>query len=154
MVLELKYLKMELNILNSKMGDKVLIVGSGGREHALGWKIAQSPDVSQVIFSPGNAGTTFEHKGKNIFLDGAKKENFHELYNYVIENNVKLVVVGPENPLYDGIVDLFNSRGYNRIFGPTKTAADLEADKFFSFELMNDLGIPQAKSFKCYTKPL
>ena len=129
---------------------KVLIVGSVGREHALGWKLGQSDEVSEVIYAPGNAGTQ-EEKGRNISIDGSKKDNFPALLNFVNSESVDMVVVGPETPLADGIVDYFNSRGYNRIFGPTQQASLLESDKFFSFDLMNELGLPQANSVKCYS---
>jgi phosphoribosylamine---glycine ligase len=130
--------------------NKVLIVGSGGREHALGWKLTQSPEVSHVIYAPGNAGTQ-EGKGWNIHVDGSKKENFPVLKDFVFTEKIDMIIVGPEAPLDDGIVDYFNSYGYDRIFGPTKYASLLESDKFYSHDLMNDLCIPQADSRKCYS---
>ncbi len=128
---------------------KVLIVGSGGREHALGWKIGQSQHVSKVIYSPGNGGTA-EEKGRNISLDSTKKENFQDLLNFIKIEDIDMVVVGPEDPLAYGIVDFFNDRGYNRIFGPSQKASLLESDKFFSRDIMYDLKIPQATSTKCF----
>lgn len=127
---------------------KVLVIGSGGREHALGWKLGQSDEVSEVFYAPGNAGTQ-EEKGRNIPIDGSKKENFPALADFVESENMDMVVVGPEQPLADGIVNYFNSRGYNRIFGPTAEQARLESDKFYSYLLMERLHIPQAKSFRC-----
>lgn len=129
---------------------KVLIVGSGGREHALGWKLGQSDEVSEVIYAPGNAGTQ-EEKGRNIPIDGSKKDNFAKLLDFVNSESVDMVVVGPEAPLADGIVDYFNSKGYDRIIGPTQRASLLESDKFFSFDLMDELRLPQAESVKCYS---
>ena len=113
---------------------KVLIVGSGGREHALGWKLGQSDEVSRVIYAPGNGGT--EEKGRNISLDGTKKENFPTLLNFVETENIDMVVVGPEAPLANGIINYFNDKGYDRIFGPSQSASLLESDKFFSYDLM------------------
>ncbi len=129
---------------------KILIVGNGGREHALGWKLGQSEEVSEVIFAPGNAGTS-EGKGRNLPIDGTKSTNFRKLTDLVFSENVDMVIVGSETSLAEGIVDYFNSKGYNRIFGPTKKATLLESDKFFSFDLMNSLKIPQAESIKCFT---
>src|SRR3989344_595156 len=132
------------------MKNKVLIIGSGGREHALGWNLGQSDEVSEVIYAPGNAGTQ-EEKGRNISVDGSKKDNFPDLLDFVNSESVDMVVVGPETPLADGVVDYFNPRGYNRIFGPTQRASLLESDKFFSFDLMQEIRIPQADSVKCYS---
>lgn len=129
---------------------KVLVVGSGGREHALGWKLGQSDEISAVYYAPGNAGTE-EDKGRNIKIDGTKKENFPSLFDLVDSEDIDMVIVGPEAPLADGVVDFFNLRGYDNIFGPTAGASLLETDKFFSFDLMNKLGIPQADSVKCYS---
>ncbi len=128
---------------------KVLIPGAGGREHAIGWKLAQSDEVSEVIYAPGNAGTGKGVRGRNIPIDGSKKENFQALIDIVNEEDIDMVVVGPEQPLASGIVDFFNSRGYNRIFGPTAEQARLEADKFYSYALMEKLHIPQAESITC-----
>lgn len=131
--------------------NRVLIIGSGGREHALGWKLAQSNYVSLVYYAPGNAGTEKEEKGRNISINGAKKENFSALFDFVEKERIDMVVVGPEDPLNDGIVNYFNSGGYYRIIGPTQRAVLLESDKFFSFDLMNELNIGQADSVKCYS---
>lgn len=129
---------------------KVLIIGSGGREHALGWKLGQSDEVSEIIYAPGNAGTQ-EEKGRNIPIDGSKKDNFSALADFVNSEHVDMVVVGPEAPLADGIVDYFSYKGYNRVFGPTQRASLLESDKFFSFDLMRETQIPHANSVKCYS---
>ena len=133
------------------MASKVLVIGSGGREHALGWKLAQSPEVSKVFYAHGNAGTETEEKGENIPIDSAKEENFAALYDFVQDSNIDMVVVGPEVPLANGIVNFFNSRAYHRIIGPNRRASFLESDKFFSYDLMNELGIPQARGIKCYS---
>ncbi len=129
---------------------KVLIIGSGGREHALGWKIAQSNEVSEVLYAPGNAGTQ-EGRGENIPLDGAKKENFPKIEELVRSRNIDLVIVGPEAPLCDGLVDYLGASGHTRVFGPRQSASQLESDKFFSYEIMSELHIPQANSVKCHT---
>lgn len=128
---------------------KALVIGSGGREDSMGWKFAQSDNVSAVFHAPGNAGTE-GGKRVNIGIDGAKKDNFEKLYNFVKDAHIDMVVVGPEAPLAAGVVDYFNERGYNRIFGPTQRASPLESDKFFSFDIMDDIGVPQANSIKCY----
>ncbi len=127
-----------------------MILGSGGREHGLGWRIGQDEEISEVIYAPGNAGTE-EEKGRNVSIDGTKKENFQTLVDSVKSEEIDMVVVGPEAPLVEGVVDFFYSRGYNRIFGTTSKASALEADKFFSFDIMNELGLPQADSVKCYS---
>jgi phosphoribosylamine--glycine ligase len=129
---------------------KILIIGSGGREHAFGWKFSQSDEVSTVFYAPGNGGTE-EYKGVNVHIDGTKKENFEKIYEFIREEKIDMTVVGPENPLVDGIVDFLNDKGCNRVFGPSRKASLLESDKFFSFDLMNKLNIPQAESIKCYT---
>lgn len=129
---------------------KILIIGSGGREHALGWKFSQNDDISEVFYAPGNGGTE-ENKGTNISIDGSKKENFGKIHDFIIDKKIDMVVVGPEVPLADGIVDFLNMRGYDRVFGPSHKASLLESDKFLSYDLMNRLNIPQAKSIKCCT---
>lgn len=130
---------------------KVLVIGSGGREHALGWSIAQDSKVDEVLYAPGNAGTGKDEKCRNIKIDGAKKENFENLFDIVEKEKVDMVVVGSEQPLVDGIVDFFNERGYNRIFGPRSRAAEIESDKFWSKDIMFALNIPQARTICCYT---
>ncbi|NPB05641.1 MAG: phosphoribosylamine--glycine ligase [Aquificae bacterium] len=118
---------------------KVLVVGKGGREHALAWKLAQSPLVKQVFVAPGNAGT--EKVGKNVPISPTDVEN---LVRFAEEEKVDLTVVGPEDPLARGIVDAFRKRGL-RIFGPTKRAAMLEASKVFAKNFMAKYGIPTAR---------
>ena len=126
---------------------KVLIIGSGGREHALGWKIGQSDEVSEVFYAPGNAGTQKEEKGRNVDID----ESFRKTARFIEQEDINLTVVGPEQPLANGLVDFLNYRGYNRVFGPTQKASQLESDKFFSFDLMKECFIPQAESVKCHS---
>ncbi len=132
---------------NNKMA-KVAIIGSGGREHALGWSISQDADVSEVLYFKGNPGTGLDEKCRNIGTDGSKKENFEKIADFVDEEGIDMVVVGPEQPLVDGVVDFFNSRGYNRIFGPSSKASAIEADKFFSYDIMEAALVPQAFSIK------
>ena len=107
---------------------KVLIIGSGGREHALSWKCIQSSMVSKVYVAPGNAGTQIEDNIQNVAID---PENFAELSNFAQDNEIELTIVGPEQPLVDGICDYFESK-HLKIFGPTKGAAQLEGSKTLS----------------------
>ncbi len=129
---------------------KILIVGNGGREHALGWKLSQNRDVKNIFYSPGNAGTQ-EGKGRNLLVDGTNKNNFPILFDFISSNKIDLTIVGPEKPLANGLVNFLNSRGYNKVFGPTSSATRLESDKFYSYDIMKKLGIPQADSIKCYS---
>ncbi|TAN53440.1 MAG: phosphoribosylamine--glycine ligase [Methylococcaceae bacterium] len=119
---------------------KVLIVGGGGREHALAWKVAASPQVAQVYVAPGNAGTAREAKVENIAIDAV---NIPALLLFVQENAVDLTIVGPEAPLVKGIVDSFRERGL-RCFGPTRLAAQLEGSKAFCKDFLARHGIPTA----------
>ncbi len=128
----------------------VLIIGSGGREHALGWKLAQSPEVEKVFYLPGNGGTSHEDKAENIPIYARRKDEFIIVPHIIEDYNINLTVVGPEEPLAEGIVDFLYEKGHKEVIGPTAAAARLEADKFFSFELMRDLGIPQARSVTCH----
>lgn len=117
---------------------KVLVIGSGGREHVLAWKLLQSPGVLQVYVAPGNGGTT-----KNVPIPST---DFDSLIRFVREQNISLTVVGPEAPLAAGIVDEFQKNGL-RAFGPSKAAAQIEASKAFAKDLMTELGIPTASYF-------
>ncbi len=119
---------------------KVLLIGSGGREHALAWKLAKSPKVEKVIVAPGNAGTALEPKVENIAI-GA--EDIQGLLAFAKSNDIDLTVVGPEAPLVEGVVDLFTSEGL-RCFGPTQGAAQLEGSKAFSKDFFARHGIPTA----------
>ncbi|MCA1933252.1 MAG: phosphoribosylamine--glycine ligase [Calditerrivibrio sp.] len=119
---------------------KILVIGSGGREHAIAWKLAQSDKVSKVYCAPGNGGTATESKCENILLKG---NEFDGLIDFVKKNEIYMTVVGPEDPLSKGIVDRFNRDGL-RIFGPIKDAARLESSKVFAKEVMFSAGIPTA----------
>ncbi len=119
---------------------KVLVIGGGGREHALAWKIAQSPRVEKVFVAPGNAGTARETRCENVAI-GA--EDVDGLLQFVQKNNIDLTVVGPEAPLVLGVVDKFRAAGL-RIFGPTKDAAQLEGSKAFTKDFLARHKIPTA----------
>ena len=118
---------------------KVLVVGSGGREHAMAWKLAQSPKVQQVYVAPGNGGTA---KDKNLV--NVPITDLAALRQWTIDNGIGLTLVGPEAPLAAGIVDDFRAHGL-RIFGPTQAAAQLESSKAFSKAFMQRHGIPTAE---------
>jgi len=119
---------------------KVLIIGSGGREHALAWKAAQSPLVNQIFVAPGNAGTALEKNIENINI-GA--EDIPALLDFARSNNIDLTIVGPEAALVAGIVDVFTENGL-KIFGPTKAAAQLEGSKAFTKDFLERHNIPTA----------
>ena len=106
----------------------VLIIGGGGREHALAWKAAQSAKVSHVFLAPGNAGTALEDKLTNIDV-GA--EDVPALVAFAQQNQIDLTIVGPEVPLVLGVVDAFQAKGL-KIFGPSQAAAQLEGSKAFT----------------------
>ena len=116
----------------------VLIIGSGGREHALAWKIAQSPRVDRVFVAPGNAGTAADAENVDI-----PTNDFPALIAFAKQHAVGLTVVGPEAPLTAGIVDAFQHAGL-RIFGPTKAAAELEGSKVFCKDLLRHASVPSA----------
>ena len=118
----------------------VLIIGSGGREHALAWKAAQSEKVETVYVSPGNAGTATEPGVENIALDVM---DFAGLADFAESNGVGLTIVGPEAPLVDGVVDFFGQRGL-RCFGPSRGAAQLEGSKAFTKDFLARHNIPTA----------
>ncbi len=117
----------------------VLIIGSGGREHALAWKVAQDPRVAKVYVAPGNAGTATEAKCENVAIDVLPIEQLADF----AAANVQLTIVGPEAPLVKGVVDLFRSRGLD-IFGPTAAAAQLEGSKAFTKDFLARHAIPTA----------
>ncbi|WP_018414934.1 phosphoribosylamine--glycine ligase [Teredinibacter turnerae] len=119
---------------------KVLIIGSGGREHALAWKAAQSETVEKVFVAPGNAGTATEAKMENVPIDVMA---FDELLNFATENAIQLTIVGPEAPLVDGLVDKFAAAGL-ACFGPGKGAAQLEGSKSFTKDFLARHKIPTA----------
>ena len=117
---------------------KLLVVGSGGREHAIAWRLAQSPRVQKVFVAPGNGGTARENGLENVPISEIGK-----LAEFALAESIYLTVVGPEAPLAEGIVDLFRSKGL-RIFGPTKACARLESSKQFAKEFMIRHRIPTA----------
>ncbi len=119
---------------------KILVIGSGGREHALAWKLAQSPRVSEVLVAPGNAGTAIEDKCRNVV---AKVSDLDRLLQIAQDEAVALTVVGPEVPLVSGVVDRFRAAGL-RIFGPTAAAAQLEGSKAYAKDFLARHGIPTA----------
>lgn len=116
----------------------VLVVGSGGREHAIVWKISQSPRIEKIFVAPGNAGTS--ELAENVAI---KTIDFPELIKFAKENKIDLTIVGPDDPLALGIVDEFQKAGL-RIFGPTKNAARIESSKVFSKDLMKKQNVPTA----------
>ncbi|RYY01695.1 MAG: phosphoribosylamine--glycine ligase [Gammaproteobacteria bacterium] len=118
----------------------ILIIGSGGREHALAWKAAQSKHVEKVFVAPGNAGTALENNIENVAIDIL---DFAKLAEFVQNNNVGLTIVGPEVPLVAGVVDYFNERNLP-CFGPTKGAAQLEGSKVFTKDFLARHKIPTA----------
>jgi phosphoribosylamine---glycine ligase len=117
---------------------KLLVIGSGGREHALVWKLSQSAGVDRIFCAPGNAGTA--QLAENVAISA---NDLPALVRFAKENGVNLTVVGPDDPLAAGIVDLFQNEKL-RVFGPTKSAARLESSKIFAKELMREEGIPTA----------
>jgi phosphoribosylamine---glycine ligase len=131
----------------------VLVVGSGGREHALAWALARSPQVERVFVAPGNAGTIWPGRaGRAEALSvPISAEDIEGLVAFAWQQNIRLTVVGPENPLALGIIDHFRALGL-RAFGPTQAAAQLESSKTFAKDFMRSAGIPTAKyaSFEVY----
>jgi phosphoribosylamine--glycine ligase len=118
---------------------KLLVIGSGGREHAIAWRLAGSPRVQKVYVAPGNGGTAREAGLENVAIAA-----IDELAEFALSENIHFTVVGPEAPLAEGIVDLFRSKGL-RIFGPTKACAQLESSKQFAKEFMTRHRIPTAE---------
>jgi phosphoribosylamine--glycine ligase len=122
---------------------KVLVIGKGGREHALVWKLAQSPRTERVFCAPGNAGTALD--GVNVPIEPS---DFDGLVRFAKKEGIGLTVVGPEDPLANGLVDYFQKAGL-RIFGPTREAAQLEASKAFSKQVMRDADVPTSEFRIC-----
>ena len=128
---------------------KILLLGSGGREHALAWKMAQSSILDELYIAPGNSGT--RKHGKNVAID---PNNFPAVKDFVLENNIELVVVGPEEPLVNGIADYFNSEpmlSEVSLIGPDAEGAQLEGSKDFAKAFMKRHNIPTAK-YGTFTK--
>src|SRR5512140_2137579 len=125
---------------------KVLVIGGGGREHALAWKLAESPKVQAVYVAPGNGGTALDPRLENVPIT-----DIAQLRDWALAEKIALTVVGPEGPLAAGVVDDFRAHGL-RIFGPTRAAAQLESSKAFSKAFMRRHGIPTA-SYETFTDP-
>ena len=119
----------------------ILIIGSGGREHALAWKSAQDESVSNVFVCPGNAGTALENKVTNISLD---TNNFEIIETFCVDEKIDLVIIGPEQPLVMGMADFLQGKGI-KTFGPSQAAAQLEGSKTFSKDFFIKYGIPTAQ---------
>src|SRR5436190_5748418 len=129
-----------LSALQLALPMKVLVIGSGGREHALTWKLKQSSAIDRIFCVPGNAGTA--SIAENVPIAAS---DLPQLVRFAAQNSVDLTVVGPDDPLAMGMVDLFAEEGL-RIFGPTKSAARLESSKIFAKKLMHERGIPTARA--------
>ena len=127
---------------------KTMVIGSGGREHALAWKIAQSARVEKVFVCPGNAGTAREDKAENIDIGAS---DIDSLIKFATSENIELTIVGPEAPLVEGITDKFNESGL-KCFGPTKDASQLEGSKVFTKDFLSRHNIPTAE-YKVFTEP-
>ncbi len=125
---------------------RILVIGGGGREHALAWKCAQSPRVQQVMVAPGNAGTALEPKVRNVDLPA---DDIEALLDFAVRHDVALTIVGPEGPLVAGIVDRFTAAG-RACFGPSKAAARLEGSKAFTKDFLQRHRIPTA-SYATFT---
>ncbi|HEY4781667.1 MAG TPA: phosphoribosylamine--glycine ligase, partial [Chthoniobacterales bacterium] len=122
---------------------KILVIGGGGREHALAWKLHQSPKAQRIYVAPGNAGTT--QIAQNVPIPASDSE---QLLQFALAERIDLTVVGPDDALAGGIVDHFQAHGL-RIFGPTQRAAQLESSKSFAKDFMERHGIPTARFTQC-----
>ncbi len=118
----------------------ILVIGGGGREHALAWKAAQSANVDKVFVAPGNAGTALEASLENVDINA---EDIDGLKSFALQNDIALTIVGPEAPLVNGVVDTFQAAGL-KIFGPTRGAAQLEGSKAFTKDFLARHNIPTA----------
>ena len=127
---------------------KVLVVGGGGREHALAWKLIQSPRCEQVYVAPGNPGTAAEENVENVAIG---VEDIEQLVTFAQENDIGLTIIGPEVPLVMGIVDAFDATGL-RCFGPSKEAAQLEASKSFTKDFLARHAVPTA-AYQVFSEP-
>ena len=119
----------------------ILIIGNGGREHALAWKAGQSPLANKIFVAPGNAGTALEQKVENVNIAAT---DVPALVKFAQDNHIGLTIVGPEAPLVIGVVDAFRAAGLN-IFGPTQAAAQLEGSKAFTKDFLARHKIPTAE---------
>jgi phosphoribosylamine---glycine ligase len=125
----------------------VLLIGNGGREHALAWRLADSPRVTALYIAPGNPGTA--EVGENLPI---AVTDFDKIEKFVRENNIGLVAIGPEDPLAAGLADHLHATTRARVFGPSKAAAQIEADKWFAKELMRHQAVPTAEA-RQFTDP-
>jgi len=128
---------------------QIAVIGGGGREEAIAWSLKK--EGHSVLCLPGNGGSEYRFniditKGET---SEERQANFPRLLEFAQNEPLELIVVGPEQPLVDGIVDYSHREGFKKIFGPTSFGAAIEADKFYSFEVMNACGIPQARSIPC-----
>jgi phosphoribosylamine--glycine ligase len=120
---------------------EILVIGSGGREHALAWKLAKSSSTKKIYVAPGNAGTASEEKIENVAIDSGDIEG---LLNFALSRKIKLTIVGPEDPLVHGIVDRFSDKNL-LCLGPNSSAAQLEGSKAFMKDILVSAGVPTAK---------
>jgi len=132
--------------MSRRHSQRILIIGAGGREHALGWKLTQSESVGEIYFAPGNAGTA--EIGKNIHLS---VDDVDGIVNFVLKNNIDLTVIGPEKALACGIVDALQAHGKD-VFGPTVKASQLEISKAFATQFVQENDIPHPQSL-IFTDP-
>ena len=128
------------------MNNNVLVLGSGGREYAMVWKLSKESKVKNIFCIPGNAGTSQIATNKQLSLT-----DYDKLLEFVNKNNINLIIVGPENLLDDGIVDFFNSHN-KKIFGPSKAASRLESSKIYARDIMKKYNIPHPNYFSCTTR--
>ncbi len=128
--------------MGSAVGVKALVIGNGGREHTLAWKLLQSPHISEVVCIPGNGGTATLPRCRNLALS---MSDFEGIARFALVNNIGLTVVGPEAPLAAGITDALQQQGLT-VFGPTQAGAQIEASKAWAKDLMQEAGIPTAKA--------
>ncbi len=131
------------------MKTNILVIGKGGREHAIVWKLAQSPRAGKIFCSPGNAGTALD--GVNIPFDGTDPNLWDRVARTATKEGVTLVIIGPEEPLANGCADFFRGRGF-KVFGPSKEAARIEASKVFAKEIMRHADVPTAE-FRVFDHP-
>ena len=138
------------NNISPPMGDKVLIVGGGGREHAIAWKLAQSNHVGKILIAPGNAGTAhLQPKAQNVSSSILNHNNSESVVKYCLDNKVDFVIIGPEAPLANGLADSLRESNIP-CFGPSRSAARIESSKQFAKEFMQRHNIPTAR-WKAFT---
>ena len=132
------------------MGDKVLIIGGGGREHAIAWKFAQSNHVGKILVAPGNAGTaTLQSRAENVSPSELDQNNNESVAKYCVDNKVDFVIIGPEAPLANGLADSLRDKNIP-CFGPSRAAARIESSKHFAKDFMQRHKIPTAR-WKAFT---